>query len=72
MERIKMSVKELLAEIEHLTFNERLELAEAIMRGLRESLSTDLRGILKPVQGETIDDQALDDDYIEYLEEKYR
>lgn len=70
--RWPMSVKELLAEIQQLTLNERIQLAEAIMRGVREALSDDLRGVLKTNSEIVTSDQSLQEDYVAYLEEKYR
>jgi len=74
-----MTRQELLSEIGRLPLAERVELLEAITRGVREELQTrvpdrggitDLRGIAKP-DGPLPSDEELKEDYVRYLAEKY-
>ena len=70
-------------EIERLSVEERLKLIEALTRSLQSDLrrSSSQRkgrvldrviGILTPEDGHVPTDQELRDDYVNYLEQKYR
>jgi hypothetical protein len=74
----------MLTEIPRLTPLERLLLLEALSRSLREDLMPDadqhtereaaverLFGVLKPATGQPPSDAELQDDYNDYLSEKY-
>jgi len=74
-----MTRQELLSEIGRLPLAERVELLEAITRGVREELQTrapargsimDLYGIAK-TDGPPPSDEELKEDYARYLAEKY-
>lgn len=70
-----MTMKDLLVDIEQLSLEEQLTLLEALTRRIRSTVkasqSGHLRGILRP-EGELTTDTALKQDYIDYIEEKYR
>ncbi len=71
-----MSLKELVAEIRRLPLDERLLLLEVLSHDIRETLQhstvSRVEGILKPDDAEELDDETLRQDYINYLEAKYR
>lgn len=70
-----MSIQDLLTEIDQLSLEEQLTLLEALSRRIRESVRASrvshLRGILRP-EGDVPTDDELKQDYLSYLEEKYR
>ena len=74
-----MTIQEMLLEIKHLSFQERLELLESITRSLREELRSvhpgesslaRVRGLLK-LDGPLPSDKEMADAYGEHLMEKY-
>jgi hypothetical protein len=70
-----MTMQDLLSEIEQLPLDEQLALLEALSRHIRESLEKrprlNLYGILA-TDSEPPSDEALREDYTDYLENKYR
>ncbi len=70
-----MAMKDLLGEIEQLPLDEQLALLEALSRHIRQTIEKrpklDLRGILAD-DADPPSDETLKEDYINYLEEKYR
>lgn len=79
-----MTLQEMLTEIPRLTPRERLLLLEALSRSLRQDLVLDadqrmereavverLFGVLRPATGQPPTDAELQDDYTNYLSEKY-
>lgn len=70
-----MALRDLLSEIDHLSLEEQLTLLEALTRRIRTTVQavqpSQLRGILRPDEALPTD-EAIQQDYVDYLEEKYR
>lgn len=73
-----MMLDDLVLEIRQLPLTTRLELVEMIAESVRQELAITapkathlVRGMLRP-EGELPSDEALKQDYIDYLDEKYK
>jgi hypothetical protein len=78
-EGVLMSLQEIIAKIPSLSFDERLELAEILIRSIRDDLScttlrsvpaSKLQGILK-TDDISLSNEEIKQEYVTYLEQKY-